>query len=187
MWSRYFSILSNVEVAFWKNLDSHRGLSLRTLWYSLFQDIIILLYLLDNDTSFIILLSSFAELGVTIWKIFKTMKFSRRDDGKFPFIKYGYKDESYQSTTEQFDSQAGKYLTWALIPLLIGYAVSRKEALYNIIRRVVLWVLIVIFFESYFKENNSILSQFWEIAVAPGWVSRIIWSIIVIQIQIIIF
>jgi len=117
-----FLALKN-EVNFWKNLDSHKGLSLRTLWYSLTQDIIILLYLLDNDTSFVILISSFAELGVTIWKILKTMKFRVRQDGKFPFIEYMYKDNKYEDTTAQFDQAAGKYMTWALIPLLLGYAI----------------------------------------------------------------
>lgn len=96
---------------------------MRTLWYSFFQDVIILLYLLDNDTSMLILASSAIELVVTLWKLYKTTKFDWREDGKFPFIQFDYKDQKYKSTTEEFDQIANKYLNWALVPLLGGYTV----------------------------------------------------------------
>jgi hypothetical protein len=112
------------EISFWKNLENHRGLSLRTLWFSFIQEVIILLYLFDNDTSTLILVSSVLELVVTMWKLWKTTKFTVREDGKFPFIALDYKDEKYKSTTEEFDQVANKYLSWALVPLLAGYFVN---------------------------------------------------------------
>jgi len=83
----------------------------------------VLLYLLDNETSYVIIFSAIAELAVTVWKIFKTMKFKRRDDGKFPWIEYDYRDERYKSTTLEHDQMANKYLNYALVPLLAAYAV----------------------------------------------------------------
>lgn len=54
------------------------------------------LYLLDNETSNLILFSSGIEIILTIWKIIKTTKFKIRPDGKFPFIEIDHK-ESYKS------------------------------------------------------------------------------------------
>jgi hypothetical protein len=99
------------------------------LWYNFFQDIIILLYLLDNDTSMLILASSAVETVLTVWKLYKTTKFEWKEDGKFPYIKFDYKDQKYKSTTEEFDQTANKYLNWALAPLLIGYAVLSDSEL----------------------------------------------------------
>ncbi len=47
-----------------------------------------MLYLFDNNTSKLILLESFVEIGFYIWKILKTTKFERVPNGKFPFIKF---------------------------------------------------------------------------------------------------
>ena len=62
------------EIQFWKNVKSHKGLSLRTLNYSFFVSVIIFLYLLDNETSWMILMSTGVGIGVSFWKIVKTSK-----------------------------------------------------------------------------------------------------------------
>ena len=70
-----FALTSCLDIAFWKNLNSHKGISLRTLYVSFVFEVIVLLYLFDNETSTLILISSVVELALTIWKIFKTTKF----------------------------------------------------------------------------------------------------------------
>ena len=62
------------EIAFWKNVKSNKGLSLKTLNYTLFISIVIFLYLLDNDTNSMILVTQFIEIIINIWKILKTNK-----------------------------------------------------------------------------------------------------------------
>jgi len=57
------------DITFWKNTKSHAGLSLRTLYINLVVDIIIFFYLLDNETSNLIIFFSGVEILVTIWKI----------------------------------------------------------------------------------------------------------------------
>jgi len=69
-----FLALKN-DIAFWKNVESHKGLSLRSLWVNLITEIVVILYLFDNETSYIILVGAVAGLAVTIWKIFKTTNF----------------------------------------------------------------------------------------------------------------
>jgi len=80
------SLVIHLDVMFWKNVKSHKGLSLKTLYMNLFFEIVILLYLLDNETSKMIIFGCFTTIGVTIWKLFSTSNISRRVDGKFPYI-----------------------------------------------------------------------------------------------------
>lgn len=62
------------DIAFWKNVESHKGLSLKSLNYSLFISIVIFLYLFDNETNYMILVTSFIEILLNSWKIIKTNK-----------------------------------------------------------------------------------------------------------------
>jgi len=116
-----FLALKN-DISFWKNLESHRGLSLRSLYVNLYVEFVVLLYLFDNDTSTLILVSSIAEIGVTIWKILRTTKFKRRADGQFPWFEIDHKD-TYKTTTEAHDQRAMKYLMYVLMPLYIAYII----------------------------------------------------------------
>jgi hypothetical protein len=72
----------------------------------------------------LILVQQFIEMALYVWKILKTTKFELRQDRKFPFIKTKHQ-ESYRSTTEEFDKMAARYLYMALIPLFCGYLVMR--------------------------------------------------------------
>lgn len=71
---------------FWRNIDSHRGISLRTLYSHFVMDIIIFLYLLDSEeTSMMVLVPSFIEIFITVWKIWKTSDISFKNT--FPYIR----------------------------------------------------------------------------------------------------
>ena len=46
------------DISFWKNNKSMKGLSLGSMLLNLFFQTVIFLYLMDNDTSYMILVSS---------------------------------------------------------------------------------------------------------------------------------
>lgn len=74
------------DVMFWRNLESHKGISVRSLYTNFFMDIIIFLYLLDSEeTSMLILIPSFIEIFITVWKIMKTTRLEKRT--YFPYVK----------------------------------------------------------------------------------------------------
>ena len=56
---------------FWRKKKSMAGMSLRSLSVNCFFQTIILLYLFDNDTSWMILFSSTLGLGIEYWKLAK--------------------------------------------------------------------------------------------------------------------
>ena len=62
------------DIAFWKNNKSMRGLSLNSMLLNLFFQTVIFLYLMDNDTSWMILFSSGMGLAIEVWKVKKAVK-----------------------------------------------------------------------------------------------------------------
>lgn len=61
------------DIQFWNKNKSMEGLSAKTVVVSFICQLIIFLYLLDNDTSWMILLSSGVGLVIEFWKIGKAM------------------------------------------------------------------------------------------------------------------
>ncbi|KAJ5075690.1 cleft lip and palate transmembrane protein [Anaeramoeba ignava] len=109
------------EITFWNKRDSVEGLSVRTITLNAFSQVIIFLYLLDNDTSFMVLISNGFAILIEFWKIYKATNVTFLS--RFPFIKLNDRDTYYKNKTNEYDSQAMKYLYWVLVPLIIGYSI----------------------------------------------------------------
>ncbi|KAL7713711.1 Transmembrane protein [Entamoeba marina] len=108
------------DIQFWNKRDNFAGISIKSVLLSIVIEVIVLLYLLDNDTSFMILISSGIGLLITIWKLTRVFKINFQHDG--PLVEY--KNKAYeQSNTKLYDDQALKYLGIACIPLCIGYSI----------------------------------------------------------------
>ena len=107
------------DIQFWNNRNSLEGLSVRSVFFGVFQSLIVLLYVLDNETNTMIRISCFVGLGIELWKIQKVV------DIKFENRRLIFKDKgSYvESSTKQYDELAFKYLSWVCFPLLAGYTV----------------------------------------------------------------
>ena len=71
-----------VDIQFWKDKKSLEGLSVRSVFFNVFQSLIVLLYVLDNETNTIIKVSCFVGLGIEIWKINKVADFSVDHENK---------------------------------------------------------------------------------------------------------
>nr|CAD7439137.1 unnamed protein product [Timema bartmani] len=115
------------DIQFWNNRKSLEGLSVRSVFFNVFQSLIVLLYVLDNETNTVVRISCFIGLGIEVWKINKVMdvKINRESRmlGIFPRLTFSDKSSYVHSSTKQYDTLAFKYLSWALYPLLGGYAV----------------------------------------------------------------
>mmetsp|Transcript_13857 Transcript_13857/g.24278 ORF Transcript_13857/g.24278 Transcript_13857/m.24278 type:complete len:620 (+) Transcript_13857:140-1999(+) len=109
------------DIGFWKNNKSMEGLSARSVLINAFCQLVILLYLLDNETSYVVLFSSFLGCGIEFWKVTKAMKVTMVPN--FPFIKLEDRQSYSLSMTKQYDKEASQYLSYALYPLVLGYAI----------------------------------------------------------------
>ena len=115
------------DIQFWNNRKSLEGLSVRSVFFNVFQSLIVLLYVLDNETNTLIKISCGVGLCIEIWKIHKVSDVSIDPENQFLgiFPKFIFKDKgSYEeSGTKEFDRMAFKYLGVALFPLAVGYCI----------------------------------------------------------------
>jgi len=98
------------------------GLSVKTILLNAGCQLVIFLYLLDNETSWLILLSVGLGFLIELWKIQKAMVVKVDRSGFIPRLTFANKT-SYTSRTKEFDDFAMKYLACLLYALVIGYAI----------------------------------------------------------------
>ena len=129
------------DVSFWRAKKSTEGLSARTIVFNAGCQVVVLLYLLDNDTSWMVLLSTALSVVVEAWKITKVL------DVTFVSASRGFVSVADKRTrgagtrgasgdeadgddaisvlsrrTAEHDETAMRYLTYLLIPLVLVYA-----------------------------------------------------------------
>lgn len=116
-----------LDIQFWNNRNSLEGLSVRSVFFNVFQSLIVSLYVLDNDTNTVVRISCAIGLCIEIWKINKVVNITVDRNSKilsiFPKISFHDKGSYVESSTKEYDRLAFKYLSWTLYPLLGGYAI----------------------------------------------------------------
>jgi hypothetical protein len=109
------------DIGFWKDNKSMKGLSARSIMLNAFCQLVISLYLWDNETSTVVLISSFVGTAIEFWKVTKAMDVSVV--AKFPYVSVKDRATYVESETDKWDREAMKYLGWVLYPLVAGYSV----------------------------------------------------------------
>ncbi|KAJ9510859.1 hypothetical protein QJQ45_027731 [Haematococcus lacustris] len=110
------------DIGFWKNNKSMEGLSARSVIINAVCQLIILLYLFDNETSYVVLFSSVVGTGIEFWKVTKAMNVTF-DPAKFPYVKFSDRASYTKTKTKQYDEEATRYLSYVLYPCIVGYAI----------------------------------------------------------------
>lgn len=116
------------DIAFWKKKQNSAGISVRTLIVNIFFQIVIFLYLLDNnqETSWMVLISQGFGLVIELWKVFKALKYELiwTPGSLLPSLGHQETDQTEEEDdTAKYDAIAFKYLKWLSYPLLAGYAI----------------------------------------------------------------
>ncbi|NXI41414.1 CLPT1 protein, partial [Galbula dea] len=115
------------DIQFWNSRQSLEGLSVRSVFFGVFQSLVVLLYILDNETNFVVQVSVFIGLLIDLWKITKVMDVrldhEQKVAGVFPRLSFKDKSTYIESSTKVYDDMAFQYLSWILFPLLGCYAV----------------------------------------------------------------
>uniref|UniRef100_A0A8C9DV05 CLPTM1 regulator of GABA type A receptor forward trafficking n=1 Tax=Prolemur simus TaxID=1328070 RepID=A0A8C9DV05_PROSS len=115
------------DIQFWNSRQSLEGLSVRSVFFGVFQSFVVLLYILDNETNFVVQVSVFIGVLIDLWKITKVMDVrldrEHRVAGVLPRLSFKDKSTYIESSTKVYDDMAFRYLSWILFPLLGCYAV----------------------------------------------------------------
>ena len=106
------------DITFFKGKKSMEGLSIRTMVVNAFFQAVIFLYLVDNDTSLMILVSNGIGLAIEFWKISKAVNISF-NGGKVSWVEV---DSYKKSKTKEYDEIATSHLLYVTMPLMAGYA-----------------------------------------------------------------
>jgi len=125
-----FSMLAfKNDIQFWRNNESMRGLSARSMVISFVCQIVTALYLLDSqETSRLLLFEILLEAFLATWKLKKAIKIEVKKS--FPFVSFGgQKGYEEGSITSKYDEQAMRYMGALLTPLFVGYVI--RSALYG--------------------------------------------------------
>jgi len=113
------------EFRFWKDIDKNKGVSLKTLFFELAAEVVLLLYLYEYDAGKIILVFHVLDILVTLWKISRT--YSITVGPRFPFLRLAT-SELYRQR-EKLDGNAVWYMNYLLVPLMavyVGYALHKR-------------------------------------------------------------
>lgn len=117
------------DVSHWREKKEMVGVSVRTIITNVVVQLIVLLYLIDNNenTSWMILMGSGMGVVIEAWKITKAVDISviPAPPGSLLPYKLDIKDKHVLSEdekkTQEYDALAFRYVSWVAIPLLIAY------------------------------------------------------------------
>eukprot|EP00484_Ammonia_sp_Unknown_P020253 CAMPEP_0197038048 /NCGR_PEP_ID=MMETSP1384-20130603/15093_1 /TAXON_ID=29189 /ORGANISM="Ammonia sp." /LENGTH=635 /DNA_ID=CAMNT_0042468441 /DNA_START=30 /DNA_END=1937 /DNA_ORIENTATION=- len=111
------------DIQFWHKTESVKGISVRTIFVNAVCQLIIFLYLMDQDTTWMILISSGIGFVIECWKITQAAKVRYGFDLGFPYISIEDKVSYNEGDTKKYDKEAYKYLSWVFYPSLFGYTI----------------------------------------------------------------
>ncbi len=110
------------DIQFWRRQEDFTGLSVRTIFMNIVTQTIILLYLSQQNSSTIVLLSTGVGLLIEIWKVFRVINIRvRLAYGFIPVPSFVHR-ASYEAETRALDDKAMLYLSFLAVPLLLGYS-----------------------------------------------------------------
>lgn len=95
------------DIQFWKDRKSLEGLSVRSVFFNVFQSVIVFLYVLDNDTNTLIKISVGVGLLIECWKIPKVVNIhidrGSKIFGILPKVSISNKGSYVESSTKIYD------------------------------------------------------------------------------------
>ncbi|PSN48282.1 Cleft lip and palate transmembrane protein 1-like protein [Blattella germanica] len=115
------------DVSFWRRKQNLVGLSSRTVLWRAFSQAVIFLYLMDEETSLLVLVPTGIATVIEFWKAKKVVRTELHLPSRecfYPRVKFVSKALSAaEQQTQQFDAESMKYLSYVLYPLCVGGAI----------------------------------------------------------------
>ncbi|XWS44605.1 hypothetical protein CRYUN_Cryun15aG0061900 [Craigia yunnanensis] len=111
------------DIQFWNKNKSMEGLSAKSVVVSFLCQLIVFLYLLDNETSWMILASSGVGCCIEFWKIGKAMHIEIDRSGKIPMLRFRDRDSYASNKTKEYDDIAMKFLSYVLFFLVACFSI----------------------------------------------------------------
>ena len=131
------------DVQHWKHSRTGTGISARSVVLSGVSQVVVLLYLMDNDTSYIVTGPHCIQTLIDLWKITKALRLRferKRMFGRTWIVGISRRTATASELeTNRLDVQATKWMSYALYPLGVAYAVY--SLMYHVHRGWYSWLL----------------------------------------------
>lgn len=111
------------DIYFWRDRENMVGLSSRTLLWRAFSQFVIFLYLVDENTSLLVVIPAAIGTLIEVWKVTKAYRITLEWINGVPRLNFGQSANQEEAETEQYDSLSMKYLSYVLYPLCVGGAI----------------------------------------------------------------
>ena len=115
----FFTLGMTSSYSFWSKLDSSTGLSPGKYYSDVIFQFIILLYMIDNDTSLLLIVLFGFEMLMTVYIAIKITGLSLRFVSKFPYVRFSSKQRDEETATHE--KTAVKFMTKVILPFLFIY------------------------------------------------------------------
>lgn len=104
---------------------------MRSVFFNVFQSLIVMLYVLDNDTNTVVRISCIIGLCIEVWKINKVMDINVSKEsrmlGIFPKITFHDKGSYVESSTKTYDRLAFRYVNLILKYVIFMRIIHRTK------------------------------------------------------------
>ncbi|XDV39838.1 hypothetical protein PO909_009021 [Leuciscus waleckii] len=111
------------DIRFWREKKSLAGISRRSVVWRCFSTIVIFLHLIEEKSSWLILLPTGISALIELWKVNKVLALS-------PTF-HDERMDDFERATEDYDSKAMKFLSYLMYPLCISGAIYSYLYLQN--------------------------------------------------------
>jgi len=109
------------DIQFWRGRSTFAGLSTKAVLWRAFSQVIVFLYLMDEETSYLVIVPMGVGTVIELWKVMKAFHITVHW-GFPPRFTMGSRS-SEELRTAAFDSQSMTYLSYLLYPLCAGGAI----------------------------------------------------------------
>ncbi|XP_045775470.1 cleft lip and palate transmembrane protein 1-like protein [Maniola jurtina] len=114
------------DVSFWRRKKSLAGLSARTVFWRAFSQMIIFFYLMDEQTSLLVLVPAGISAIIELWKVTKVLHLRVSFPGWRVWRVRVWRErdsDAAEQSTARADAEAMRYLSMLLYPLCIAGAI----------------------------------------------------------------
>jgi peptidoglycan biosynthesis protein MviN/MurJ (putative lipid II flippase) len=116
------------DISFWRQQKTTVGISTRSLVTSFVSQFIIFLYLMEQETTLLVLGPSCVSLLIGLWKLIKVYRKTKTNKKNTTTSTSTIDNnttthDQKEIETAQVDKIATRYMTLVLFPLIIGYAI----------------------------------------------------------------
>ena len=113
------------EISFWRGINSAEGLSIRSTGLNLLSQVIVALYLKEQEASALVLLPCYFGLFVGGWKFLKLvgLRKSSKSTANGGMTEFAGGNSALEAQIDEADSTALKYMFAILLPLVVAYSI----------------------------------------------------------------